>query len=403
MGSYCSLPKTERILIGDLTFLPDVEQKLYQLSHYVLNQKDPFVGTVLPLLRMKIIEIETSQTDSETKEKNVDILNKNASCSEKSLQKAASSDTLDPQHVCNNIDINEHTDIESLFFLLITNKPYYFSQTFSQYRTFLRYSMLCPLVCCRTEKRKVYLQPMDSFPDFITNFEVEMKSYGCTFDFFGLLKTFTEIYFDGMDVSLLPVRNNVQRKWKITTRLHHKTGQKQYFVRDFYNALQRVKPSDGYCIMGISWTDLYPTKDLNFVLGEANFATKSGIFCFGRYEPKSYDPDSHEDITEVTATVLWRILKVLSHETCHLFGLQHCWYFQCAMNESCSMKEAASQPLFLCPVCLRKLQYPCGFSVLQRYQKMMRFMTDLCLIYPTKEFKHCVMWLEKCLQFLEND
>ncbi|XP_053385167.1 uncharacterized protein LOC128550333 isoform X2 [Mercenaria mercenaria] len=95
--------------------------------------------------------------------------------------------------------------------------------------------------------------------------------------------------------------------------------------------------------------------------------------------------------------------EVLSHETCHLFGLQHCWYFQCAMNESTSMLEAASQPLFLCPVCLRKLQYSCGFDVLSRYKKMLPFLRDISKIYPTSEFLHSVIWLEKCIEFLQSD
>ncbi len=45
----------------------------------------------------------------------------------------------------------------------------------------------------------------------------------------------------------------------------------------------------------------------------------------------------------------------MSHELGHLFGLAHCHYFQCAMNESSYISEAASQPLFLCPVCLCKV------------------------------------------------
>ena len=95
------------------------------------------------------------------------------------------------------------------------------------------------------------------------------------------------------------------------------------------------------------------------------------------------------------------LFQVITHETCHLFGLQHCWYFQCTMNESNSMQEAASQPIFLCPVCLRKLQHCCGFDVLSRYKKMLLFFQDISDIYPTPEFIYSVKWLEKCIKFLE--
>ena len=67
------------------------------------------------------------------------------------------------------------------------------------------------------------------------------------------------------------------------------------------------------------------------------------------------------------------------------------------------MAEAYSQPLFLCPVCLRKLQYACDFDILQRYKRFHVFMQNLSLLYPTVEIKHSVAWLENCIGFLEND
>ena len=48
-------------------------------------------------------------------------------------------------------------------------------------------------------------------------------------------------------------------------------------------------------------------------------------------------------------------VQVVSHEACHLFGLDHCEYFHCNMNASGRVAQAMAQPLFLCPVCLRKL------------------------------------------------
>lgn len=63
-------------------------------------------------------------------------------------------------------------------------------------------------------------------------------------------------------------------------------------------------------------------------------------------------------------------IQVLTHEMCHVFGLKHCHFFNCAMNESSSILQAALQPLFLCPICLRKLQKVLQFDVLGRYQAM---------------------------------
>ncbi|XP_053385165.1 archaemetzincin-2-like isoform X1 [Mercenaria mercenaria] len=392
MGGLFSVPRTQRILIGDLSSLPDREQKLYELSKYVLDLENHYIGTLSNKLGIKIVALEVKsldKSDDQSKEEPATLNDcKDISCTGIDLQTA---------------DDQPTDEVISLFHLLVTDKPYFYSQTFSAWRSLIKFRNLCSFSCFQPEKRTIYIQPVDNFPNFIADCEMHMKSFGSSFDFFALLKTFTEIYFDGLSVNLLPNIFLMQSKWNIKSRLHHKTGQKQYFVRDFYETLQKVMPSDGFCIMGISWTDLYPTEDLNFVLGEANFMTNSGIFCFGRYEPKAFNPDTHKDITELDGKILWRILKVLSHETCHLFGLQHCWYFQCAMNESTSMLEAASQPLFLCPVCLRKLQYSCGFDVLSRYKKMLPFLRDISKIYPTSEFLHSVIWLEKCIEFLQSD
>ena len=67
--------------------------------------------------------------------------------------------------------------------------------------------------------------------------------------------------------------------------------------------------------------------------------------------------------------------QVLTHEMGHVFGLKHCYYFSCAMNESTSIFQAAAQPLFLCPICLRKLHKVLKFDLLERYQML----ADQCL------------------------
>lgn len=58
----------------------------------------------------------------------------------------------------------------------------------------------------------------------------------------------------------------------------------------------------------------------------------------------------------------------MTHELCHIFGIKHCYYFQCSLNESSSISEAATQPLFVCPICLRKLRKSLQFQALERYR-----------------------------------
>lgn len=54
-----------------------------------------------------------------------------------------------------------------------------------------------------------------------------------------------------------------------------------------------------------------------------------------------------------------------------MFGLAHCSFFHCLMNESCSIPEAERQPLFLCPVCLRKMCKALKFDIQTRYSAML--------------------------------
>ena len=54
-----------------------------------------------------------------------------------------------------------------------------------------------------------------------------------------------------------------------------------------------------------------------------------------------------------------------------MFGLAHCSFFQCLMNESSSIPEAEWQPLFLCPVCLRKMCKALKFDIMTRYRVML--------------------------------
>ncbi|XP_048242463.1 archaemetzincin-2-like [Haliotis rufescens] len=163
-----------------------------------------------------------------------------------------------------------------------------------------------------------------------------------------------------------------------TTRCHKVTEQKQYRAKDFYPLLKSSLPSDGHCVLGLVWTDLYPEDDLNFT------------------------QESHKDITEVDGFLVWTLIQAISHELCHLFGQRHCTYFHCSMNESTSLVEAMDQPLFLCPVCLRKLHEVCRFDVLDRYQQMLGFLLELQTQLPSVHCDKAIVWLQNCISFLQQ-
>ena len=73
------------------------------------------------------------------------------------------------------------------------------------------------------------------------------------------------------------------------------------------------------------------------------------------------------------------------------------------MNESSSVQEALSQPLFLCPVCLRKLQKVCKFSVHERYLKLLDFLLCLQDGYTSQKLDDSISWLKQCVQYFEDN
>ena len=70
-----------------------------------------------------------------------------------------------------------------------------------------------------------------------------------------------------------------------------------------------------------------------------------------------------------------------------MFGLAHCSFFHCLMNESSSIPEAESQPLFLCPVCLRKMHKALKFDILTRYSAMLEQLKRLSI--ELRDTCHC--------------
>jgi len=94
------------------------------------------------------------------------------------------------------------------------------------------------------------------------------------------------------------------------------------------------------------------------------------------------------------------------------------------MNESKSILQAENQPLFLCPVCLRKLQKAVGFDIVERYRALSSFLNSITHSDLSNEedvqkqchhsgqqgplerseckFKLSIHWITSILLFIEN-
>lgn len=114
-------------------------------------------------------------------------------------------------------------------------------------------------------------------------------------------------------------------------------------------------PPDAAAYLALTAIDLYPQADWNFVFGEASLTERVGVWSLARFG----DPTRGD---EGFQRVLVRTLKVASHETGHMFGIQHCTAHACNMNGSNSLPETDHAPLAPCPQCLAKICWLTGMD-----------------------------------------
>ncbi|XP_023418859.1 archaemetzincin-2 isoform X2 [Cavia porcellus] len=250
------------------------------------------------------------------------------------------------------------------------------------------------------------------------------------------LKGYCEAFFYGLKVKLLePVSVSATR---CSFRVNDHTHNLQIHAGQILNFLKKKKPNDAFCVVGITMIDLYPRDSWNFVFGQASLTDGVGIFSFARYgrdfytshyegKVKKLQKKSSNDysifdnycVPEVTSVLLLRSCKTLTHEIGHIFGLRHCQWLTCLMQGSNHLEEADRRPLNLCPICLRKLQCAIGFSIVERYKALVRWIDDessdtpratpkhsrednVNLPKPVEAFKEWKEWIIKCLAVLQK-
>ena len=208
-------------------------------------------------------------------------------------------------------------------------------QTFDQYRIYA--NIPAP------GKNKFYIQPFDSklSPSLLKS-----------------LKAYSSIFFPGIKFILRKPINidNIQ-----AIRRDGPDGVPQYNASRILNKMHKIAPIDRFAIIGVTSEDIYHIDEWNFVFGLASVINKTGIFSFARYNQEFYSLPSDSEL------MLFRAVKVMLHEMCHMFGLLHCIYFKCLMNGSNHIHETDSKPVYLCPVCLRKLHFCLQFNPVDRY------------------------------------
>ena len=152
-------------------------------------------------------------------------------------------------------------------------------------------------------------------------------------------------------------------------------------------------PADAVCYLGITMADLYPNPSWNYVFGMASLAERVGVYSLARYGPAfNHEPDD----SSAEALLLRRALLVVAHETAHMFSLPHCRRYECLMNGMNSLPELDRGRPWLCPDCLRKLQWNTALDVLAHYRALRTF-------YAEHRMLDQVDWLDRRLSALGSE
>ncbi len=222
------------------------------------------------------------------------------------------------------------------------------------------------------QRRLIYLQPIG---EFATEYAPSLDK----------LREFTEAYFT-LETKLLPTLTIPADQ--VTTRVREGTERPQWLAADILKILEPQLPPDAYCLLGVTLTDLYSLTTTTYVFGQASITNRTGVFSFARFDPTFYDDPRPADVETL---ILRRSCHTLAHETCHIFGMQHCIYFKCPVNGSNNLDENDSRPMQLCPVCLRKLHSTIRFDPIDRDRRLVE-------VYQRLGFTKEAEWINKRLK-----
>ena len=150
-------------------------------------------------------------------------------------------------------------------------------------------------------------------------------------------------------------------------RIHPMTKDRQILTSYVLEEVLKPKiPEDAFCFIAFTTSDLWPGAGWNFVFGQASDEDRIGVWSIYR----NGDPNESQEAFNLC---LKRTIKTGTHEIGHMFSIWHCIAFECNMNGSNHRKESDQRPLWLCPICLKKLCWIIGLDPIERYRKVVEF------------------------------
>jgi archaemetzincin len=147
-------------------------------------------------------------------------------------------------------------------------------------------------------------------------------------------------------------------------------------------------PKDAAAYIAFTAADLYPEDAWNFVFGQAYLYHRVGVWSLARFG----DPDADEDSFRLC---LLRTIKTATHETGHMFSINHCTLYECNMDGSNHLQESDAKPLWLCPECFAKVLFATGQDAKESLRKQAAFANKHGLKAEAEFYEKSVAKLEE--------
>ena len=198
----------------------------------------------------------------------------------------------------------------------------------------------------------IYIQPLGEFDT------TQRKIVALTAEFMGLYFGLPVKTHDDLALSVIPAK---------ARRKHPSWGMDQVLSTYVLDDVLRPRlPKDACAYIAFTASDLWPGEGWNFVFGQASLTERVGVWSIYR----NGDPKASDDAFRLC---LLRTLKTATHETGHMFSMQHCTLYECNFCGSNNREESDRRPLEACPHCLAKICYATGVDPAKRFAGLVAF------------------------------
>lgn len=194
-------------------------------------------------------------------------------------------------------------------------------------------------------RNKIYIQPLI--------YNKKLQDYELLLEYITIFFQLEAIFFQLEAILLDPINiDTITSKKRIIENIN------QYSAIEIRKVLQKLLPSDAFCLIALTDVDLYST-GYNFVFGEASYDDRVGVLSYLRFDKIFMDKLIVKDLSTIKRKIntennkkkekliellglckrelklngklINRLLKLITHEILHMFSIEYCIKYNCNM------------------------------------------------------------------------